>query len=80
MHNLERAAEAMGVSVYLLVKRRMRYRRASVGERCRMCAGCQKMVVPKFLSGREGMQCQEIGVMDDSAAWVNNGFTCDNFN
>ncbi|MFA4971793.1 MAG: hypothetical protein WC683_04220 [bacterium] len=69
-------AEHMGISPYKLIKREVHYRQAA-GVCAAVCERCENMAVPTFRSGARGMQCTLIGVMDDPAAWIRNGWTCD---
>jgi hypothetical protein len=69
-----RIASDLGISPYEVMKRVMHYRKANYSSVA--CQRCSHMVTPKFPSGREGMQCEEIGVNDEEQAWVANGMTC----
>jgi hypothetical protein len=74
--NIRSTARALEISPYELIKRQLRFRQAPMGS-LDTCRFCKSVVVPKFRNGKEGMQCQRIGIMEDDGAWVGNETTCD---
>lgn len=70
---VKKTAKGMGISDHAAAKRLLDYRAASSTQRC---GNCEHMVVATF-RGRGGMQCDVVGVADESDAWVSDKNVCD---
>ena len=75
-----REAENKGVSVYLLIKRYLRYRKRDPGMKVHNCSKCKFSDSVKFYNcEKKVIQCHWIGICKHFYANVDSKHICDNF-
>lgn len=76
MARLRKEAKAANVSIYILIKRELGFRKTNFKDLGLSCFNCKHSQVCKFQDGVEKVVCSWVGEMNDVNAFVYSNYIC----